>query len=200
MKRTQRINFDAMRKVPNLRPSLLAISIALVLAGCDNTEPMKIYQSPEQCAAENPGKQAECNSAFERALSEAERTGPKYKTQQDCAAEFAANQCVQSSSGGWFMPAMAGFMVGQVMSRPGYVPTPVYTSYNSRSSMSHGWYGADGARYGSSSSRTASVSPDSLKPKPAVSRTLSRGGFGAKASAKSSWGGSRSGGRSSWGG
>ncbi len=45
---------------------------------------------------------------------------------------------------------------------------------------------------------TYKVSKSSLKPKPVVTKTVSRGGFGSVASAKSSWGGGKRSG--SWGG
>jgi len=51
--------------------------------------------------------------------------------------------------------------------------------------------------------RKANVSKKAFEPKPAVKRTISRGGFGSKVAAKSNWGKSsgwgKSGGRS-WGG
>lgn len=193
MKRSKRINIEAMRKAPVLRPSVLAVSVALVLSGCSSQEPATVYQSVEQCTAENPGHEMDCELAYEKALAEAERTGPRYRTRSDCESEFSANQCIQSSSGGWFMPAMAGFLIGRSFySQPGYVPTPIYTSSSYRSRVAGGWYGADGTYYGSSSNRHTRVSPDTFKPKPAVTRTMSRGGFGSKAAAKSSWSSSRS--------
>ena len=88
-------------------------------------------------------------------------------------------------------------MLGQMLDGRRY-SSPVYTGYGN---LYGGYYGADGKRYGdySRNSRVSNVKvdPDAFKSKPRVTRTISRGGFGSKAAAKSSWGGSRSGG---WGG
>jgi len=60
---------------------------------------------------------------------------------------------------------------------------------------------SDGFVVGSPGQRNYKMPREALAPKPAVTRTISRGGFGAKASAKSNWGSSRASGSSrSWGG
>ena len=46
--------------------------------------------------------------------------------------------------------------------------------------------------------RSMRVSEKSLKPKPTVSKTMSRGGFGSSVRAKSSWGSSTK--KGGWGG
>ncbi|VUC74879.1 lipoprotein [Salmonella sp. NCTC 11881] len=73
-------------------------------------------------------KSAECTTAYNNALKEAERTAPKYATREDCVAEFGEGQCqqapaqagmapenqaqAQQSSGSFWMPLMAGYMMG----------------------------------------------------------------------------------------
>jgi len=59
--------------------------------------------------------------------------------------------------------------------------------------------GADGQDYGDQRRRSMRVNESSLKPKPTVSKTMSRGGFGSSVRAKSSWG-SASSKRGGWGG
>jgi uncharacterized protein YgiB involved in biofilm formation len=68
------------------------------------------------------GKAAECTTAYNNALKEAERTAPKYASREDCVAEFGEGQCQQApaqagvapenqaqaqSSGSFWMPLMA---------------------------------------------------------------------------------------------
>ena len=96
------------------------------------------------------------------------------------------------------MPFMAGFMVSQLLSPRPYYSQPIYTSYSPYSPFRSKWVTADGYVFdGDIRKRNYKVSPSVYKPKPTVTRTVSRGGFGSSVRAKSSWGSSsRSG---SWG-
>ncbi|MEH6469955.1 MAG: DUF1190 domain-containing protein [Halopseudomonas sp.] len=201
MKRTKQIDLQQMRKQPLYTVTKLAAAIGgvIALAGCgDNKVDAKIYASIDDCKNDNQGEADVCEAAYQRAVAESETTAPKYRSNNDCAAEFGNCEVRHDRNGNsWFMPALGGFMLGQMLDGRRY-SSPVYTGYGS---LYGGYYGADGKRYGdySRNSRVSNVkvSPDAFKPKPKVTRTISRGGFGSKAAAKSSWGGSRSGG---WGG
>lgn len=73
-----------------------------MLAGCEKSdETVSLYQNADDCSAANPGKAAECTTAYTNAVKEAERTAPKYATREDCVAEFGEGQCQQT-------PAQAG--------------------------------------------------------------------------------------------
>ncbi|MCH0622430.1 DUF1190 domain-containing protein, partial [Klebsiella pneumoniae] len=96
-------------------------------AGCEqNDETVSLYQNADDCASAT-GKAAECTTAYNNALKEAERTAPKYASREDCVAEFGEGQCQQApaqagmapenqaqaqSSGSFWMPLMAGYMMG----------------------------------------------------------------------------------------
>ncbi len=54
-----------------------------------------LYQNADDCSAANP-QSAECTTAYNNALKEAERTAPKYATREDCVAEFGEGQCQQA--------------------------------------------------------------------------------------------------------
>lgn len=205
MKRSRRIDLSrmrhfAMQRVP-VKPLALAVATATLFA-CSSRDPVLIYESVGQCIAENPDLDFECRAAIAQAEQQAKESGPKYATLEDCRAEFGADMCQpqQGPQGqSWFMPALAGFMLGRALDGGGYRSAPLYTS-ESRNSPAYGrWTGTDGSTYGSRSSRTARVGGDAFKPKPATTRTLSRGGFGSTVAAKSNWGGSRSS-RGGWGG
>lgn len=91
-----------------------------MLAGCEKSdETVSLYQNADDCSAANPCKSAECTTAYNNALKEAERTAPKYATREDCVAEFGEGQCqqaparwhgtrkpvqAQQSSGSFWMP------------------------------------------------------------------------------------------------
>ena len=193
MKRTKQINLAAMRKTATSKT--VALTGTLLLAGCGSTQEAVIFSSAEQCIAENPDSRAECEKAYDNAVAEAKRTAPKYSSQWACELEFGYNQCNQSqSNSGWFLPAMGGFLLGRALSGGGYDygrSSPLFGHRNS-------WVGSDGTSYGGRSDRRVNVSKGAFKPKPATTRTISRGGFGSKIQAKSSWGSSRS--RGSFGG
>jgi uncharacterized protein YgiB involved in biofilm formation len=202
VKRTKEINLHFMRKIgsparPLFKPLALAIA-ALSLAACTAKEEVKVVASVDDCKSNTSLTVEQCEAAYAKAVAEAERTGPKYRARADCEAEFGYQRCQQSHRGGLFMPLMAGFMVGNLLNNNrGYSYNPVY-QYRSGSSYSNNrLMTADGSVIGSPGKSSYSVNPSTLKSKPSVTRTVSRGGFGAKASAKSSWGGGKSKG---WGG
>ena len=205
MKRSKRIDLDLMRKVgssvpttPTLKPLAIAIA-ALLLTACGGKEEVKIVQSVDDCQNKTELTFEQCEAAYVKALAEAERTGPKYRSLSECETDFGTRQCRQSNQGGMFMPFMAGFMVSNLLSgRGGYGYNPVYHYQNSRSSYSNRLMTSDGAILGRPGRSSYNVSKSTLKPKPSVTRTVSRGGFGSKASAKSSWGGGKN--SSGWGG
>ncbi len=203
MKRSKRINLDRMRKGARFAIKPLAASIAAaILVGCGNSQEAEVFTSLEDCKVSNPEMAAECEKAYQSAMAESAKSGPKYTSSSSCEAEFGRYNCVPYNRGGnsWFMPALAGFMFARAFdNNDRYYSTPVYTSYHRHSPFYGQWTGPSGGTYGSVSRRKMSVSKDAFKPKPAVTKTMSRGGFGSKVAAKSRWsGGGKS--RSSWGG
>lgn len=205
MKRSRSIDISAMRKTAGLtvaaKPLALAIAAA-TFSGCSSNEPATVFKSVQECVEANAGTQEQCQQAHDDALAEAKRTGPKFTTRNDCEYNYGAGQCQQYNNNGQsvFIPLMAGYVLAQVIdeigdSRRYRSAAPLYSSYGD-------WIGVDGRHYGSSYTRRIKVSKQTFEPKPAVTKTMSRGGFGSKVAAKSNWGGSKkSGGWSrGWGG
>ena len=202
MKRSQNISLDFMRKAPRkvftkgFAFNSLALGIAVALTGCSQTEQVKIVKTVEDCVASTELTFEQCEITYQRALAEAERTGPKYNSANACEAEFGYGQC-QRSSGGFFMPFMAGYMVSSLMNNRQQAFNPVYRYQGSNSRNRNRIMTADGSVLGKNSNGSYTANKSSVsKRKPTVSRTVSRGGFGSTASAKSNWG-SKS---RSWGG
>jgi uncharacterized protein YgiB involved in biofilm formation len=198
-KRTKSIDLRAMRKSFSIKPLAIGVAGVLLSACSTNKEEAVVYNTLDDCISENPNAAAQCETAYQSALDEAARTGPKYNSSSDCEYEFGPNQCqqVRTSSGSFFMPFMAGYMVSSLLSpRPYY--QPMFTSYSRNSSYRYRWIGADGRDFGSLNKKRYRVSPSVFDKKPAVTRTMSRGGFGSSVRAKSSWG-SRSSSKG-WGG
>jgi uncharacterized protein YgiB involved in biofilm formation len=203
MKRSQSINVDRMRKFRkrfSVKPLTLAIA-ATTLVACDSVRDAKIYRDAAHCIEENPDLSEKCEAAYQKAKAEASRSSPKYRTESICESEFGLDNCIpyRSSDGhNWFMPAVAGFLLAKALDRNDYESSPLFTSYSRYSSGYGQWTTIDGSRYGQRRYGSIKVAGDTFKPKPAVTNTISRGGFGSTVSAKSSWGGSSF--RGGWGG
>ncbi len=200
-KRSTSININRMRKRFAVKPLALGVaSIFLSACGSDRQDAM-IYTSVDECIDENPSAADVCRAAYEDALAEAIRTGPKFASEYDCEYEFGPNQCrvYDTDSGSFFMPFMAGYMVSNLLSPSRYYHQPIYTSYSRHSPFRSRWILADGTVFkGDIRDRRYKVRESTFNKKPTVSRTMKRGGFGSSVRAKSSW--SSSSRKSSWGG
>ena len=200
MKRTKNINHAMFRKswgARHLTPVALAVTAVFMLAGCEqNDETVKMYQNADDCSSANPGKSAECKTTYDNALKEAARTAPKYASREDCVAEFGEGQCqqapaqagvatenqaqAQQSGGSFWMPLMAGYMMGRLMGGgAGYAQQPLFSSKNPASPAYGQYTDASGKSYGAAQpGRSATVSKTAMAPKPATTTTVTRGGFG----------------------
>ena len=200
MKRTKNINHAMFRKswgARHLTPVALAVTAVFMLAGCEqNDETVKMYQNADDCASANPDKSAECKTTYDNALKEAARTAPKYASREDCVAEFGEGQCqqapaqagmatenqaqAQQSGGSFWMPLMAGYMMGRLMGGgAGYAQQPLFSSKNPASPAYGQYTDASGKSYGAAQpGRSATVSKTAMAPKPATTSTITRGGFG----------------------
>ncbi|OEE81780.1 hypothetical protein A1OQ_20555 [Enterovibrio norvegicus FF-162] len=199
MKRSQQVIKPRLRK--SWRPAVPSVTVAAIVlvSGCsDNGKEMDIYANVTDCIDANPSYTNECRAAYQDAVDDAASTAPKYATRNDCASEFGYDNCVRAPQNNWFMPAMAGFMFGRAINNRPYYQQPMFSSTFPGSRYYGDWTSSDGYSYGKKSrSSKVYVPQDHLKQKPAVSKTISRGGFGSKVAAKSSWSRSSSKG---WGG
>ncbi len=203
MKRTTKINRASFRKkwsANHLTPVALAITTVILLAGCEQKdETVALYQNADDCSQANPGKSAQCTTAFNNAKLEAAKTAPKYASREDCVAEFGEGQCQQaqaglgstnaeSSSGGSFwMPLMAGYMMGRMMSGGLGSQQPLFTSRAAGNPANGKFVDATGKSYGpATTGRSMTVPKSALTPKPATTHTVTRGGFGETVAKQSS--------------
>ncbi|EPA3164636.1 DUF1190 family protein [Yersinia enterocolitica] len=179
-------------------------------------ETVSLYQNADDCSAANPSKSAECTTAYNTALQEAAKTAPKYATREDCVAEFGESQCTQApaqagmvptsssssettaaaphsettaaapqQSGSMWMPLMAGYMMGRMMG--GGASQPLFTSKAPNSPANGKFVDATGKNFGSATTgRTMTVPRTAMAPKPAVTNTITRGGFGDSVAKQSS--------------
>lgn len=210
MKRSVNVNLSVLRKKPRTlraqaaRPLAVAIA-AISIAGCSSKEDVKLVTSVEQCYSDTDLTRQQCQEAYARAVKTAECTGPKYTSLAECEKQHGSNACQSSknsSGSSIFLPMVAGFMVGQMLSdnRGYYNYNPIYRNDTRYYDRYRGYNRdldidintrSDQYRSGSKYSTTSSTQSKQTT-------TASRGGFGSKASAKSSWGGGKSSG--GWGG
>lgn len=165
-----------------------------MLTACDEAdETVALYTTAEQCSAANPSQAGECTTAYNNALEEAAKTAPKYATREDCVAEFGEAQCTQAptelannsqqqpaqASGSFWMPLMAGYMMGRMMGGGAAASQPLFTSRNPASPANGKFVDATGKNYGSATGgRSMTVPKTAMAPKPATTTTTTRGGFG----------------------
>lgn len=195
MKRTKSINQEIFRKSWRsypVAPLALAISAVFMLSGCEKSdETVAMYQNADDCSRSTPSMREQCTTTYHKALKEAEKTAPKYATREDCVAEFGDAQCTQApaqagmvagsqSSGSVWMPLMAGYMVGRMIGGAGFAQQPLLTSQNAASLANGKFVDATGKSYGAvtAGGRTTTVPKTAMAPKPVVTHTITRGGFG----------------------
>lgn len=206
MKRTSFLNLKHMRK--RTRIFVLAPVSLAVMSACSSgssEEEVKFVTSVDDCVSSTSLNEMECQAAYQQAVEDAQSTAPRYTSERDCVNEFG--NCERN--GNFFVPFMTGYIVSEIIDEVGdaYERKHRYKhSYPAYLYSGGGRYRnkimtSDGFVVGSPGQRSYKMSRESLKPKPAVTRTISRGGFGAAASAKSNWGSSKAKSSSrSWGG
>lgn len=213
-KRTKDIHHSAFRKTwreYRLAPVAIAVGAVFMLSACEETdETVSLYTNADQCIESNPSQSDQCTLAYNNALQEASKTAPKYATREDCVAEFGEAQCTQapqaagmapssnsgaeqqtaqaSSGGSFWMPLMAGYMMGRMMGGGTPAAQPLFSSKSPTSPANGKFVDATGKNYGSTANagRSMNVPKTAMAPKPATTSTVTRGGFGESVSKQSS--------------
>ena len=189
MKRTKNINQETFRKSwrsYRVAPVALAISAVFMLAGCEKSdETVSLYQNADDCSRANPSMSEQCTTSYNNALKEAAKTAPKYATREDCVAEFGEAQCTQApaqagmaaesqSSGSFWMPLMAGYMMGRLMGGSGFAQQPLFTSKNAASPANGKFVDASGKSYGPATVGETVAKQTSMQRSSATSNSGSR--------------------------
>lgn len=111
---------------------LMGTAMAAGLAACgDDAQEPKLYTDFAACVAERT--EAECREAERQAQTQHAQAAPRFTSLATCEAQMGPGNCVSApgqvvgdagSGGGWFMPAIAGFLLGRALS--GGSAMPVY--------------------------------------------------------------------------
>lgn len=175
---------------------------AFALTGCkEDTVNASVHQNEQACVSAGFDA-ASCASEFKAAQTTHDQTAPRYDSLAVCEEQHGAGACEapvanSGSSGGIFMPMLAGYMVGSMLSNNSntaagvagrVAPKPLYKS------ATGGYASADGKvtsprLSGTSTTRASAMTRPSLTKNAApMSRATvaTRGGFGG---ARASFGG-----------
>lgn len=185
MKRSRSIELAIMSTVP------LALSACVPRDPIEAKSPL-IYQSVQQCIDEHRVAEDVCRRAYDQSTAQNAKDAPHFSSLDDCAARYGYDQChsYRGSDGShWFMPALAGYMIGTALQRNrddrranyggGWSSEPVYKERGDRGA----WRTGDGETVGHGNGARGPAAT------PSTAETLSRGGFGSSAAARGSWGG-----------
>ena len=156
---------------------------ALTLSACEEPKTdTAIFETVEQCVAEQGITAEQCYGEFNAAKAQHAEVAPKYASRADCEADFGAEGCEVSpyrtnAGGSVFMPLMAGFMMGQMMGGRAYTQ-PLYRSGDD----SKNFRTANNRSVGGVIGRTQVAERAAGRPAQKL-YTQQRGGFGARARA-----------------
>ncbi|HZH26616.1 MAG TPA: DUF1190 domain-containing protein [Azospirillaceae bacterium] len=182
---------------------LVGTALAGALTACQEEPQERFYASFAECTRDNP--EQECRTAEEQATARHREQAPRFATREACEEQMGPDNCqevpadptpgagpnLQSPGGGWFMPALMGYMIGRSLGGPSYLPVYVdrdgYSYAGGRrwgtlSRRDHAAWRAGGWRpgYRSAGQPPASVSPrvDVRPPASFGAQTAPRSGAG----------------------
>jgi len=151
------------------------------LAACGEPEvEAAIFENIQQCISNGDASPEQCEQNFREAKSQHASVAPKYENQEDCQADFGAGKCEPapyrtSSGSSVFMPLMAGYMMGSMLSgRSSMGSQPLYRSTKSPGTFRTADNRSAGNRTGRTNVARSATSRPSVK-----TATRSRGGFGS---------------------
>ncbi len=164
------------------RIALLGAASVIALAGCQE-EQAEIVVFDDRAACEASGTEAEvCEAQYAQAAAEHDETAPRYDAVAVCEAEHGASACIEDEQRpSIFMPLMAGFLMGQVLSG-GFASRAMVPAAGT------GYSTTDGGTRASSLSGRGTVAASTLTSRGASTRTAAPmtrssvargGGFGA---------------------
>jgi len=189
-----------MKRSRNVALVLLAGS----LAGCDD-KPKEdtVFQTMADCR--QVYDEGVCREKFDQATTLHAQSAPHFESKAQCEALYGETGCSQTGdrvagapAGGWFVPAMMGFMIGRALSAP---PVPLYygpagvpqpgRDREERPVYSGGTYyggvsGSSGRPFSAGASSTAGTRTASLSTPSAAAERSGFGGTGRSYSSSSS--------------
>ncbi len=201
-----------MKRSKKVALMLMVPTTTLMLASCgEKPTQALVFSSAEECAAMLTTQGAEqCYADFRAAQALHPHVAPKYANRNECETDFGAGQCEpvpqqQAGSSGFFMPMMMGYLAGQMFNRQGApmggqaqqqaapatasaaerngVRTqPLYKSRDDRGTFRTATNTPVARQSGA-----VNIRPSQVQPR--VGQFVQRGGFGAQATSRQTYGG-----------
>ena len=171
-----------MKVVDLLKLALLSVIVPTLVACAETQEDVLAYPSVEACIAGGQQDETVCRAEFEKAQKLHNEVAPRYSSASQCYSDFGYDRCRRRSGSSVWLPFMMGYMLAP-RGGPAYISTqPLYRP----SSDPNGYYTGGAGRIGrvSASGRTKVASSKANQPA-ARTRTVARGGFGARAAGRS---------------
>jgi uncharacterized protein YgiB involved in biofilm formation len=171
----------ALKRSATIRLVLMGAA-ALSLTACEDEVPAGVFETAEQCITSGQYDRTRCEAAFAEAQQEHQRVAPRFASRAECEEEFGAQKCqpapetAQSGGSGFFMPLMAGYMLGNLMRGPGYFSQPLYRQPGAGQTF----YGAGGSPVATGTGQTR-VAESAIRSQPTAIGNVQRGGFGSQA-------------------
>lgn len=198
-----------IRKLPKRSRTIalyLAGATVFALAGCVEEEvDAAAFPDLQSCKdAANAGgafSTLECESAFVAAQQLQAETAPRYDSLEVCEEQHGVGSCGDeaqvtgtSGGGGIFMPLLAGYLMGNMMSRGATASQAVQPLYKTTDGR---FTNATGSSTYASNTGTGTLAASQFAKAPATigkapmtkATVAARGGFGASASGRTSTGG-----------
>ncbi|WP_281827101.1 DUF1190 domain-containing protein [Jannaschia rubra] len=103
------------------RIALLGAASVMALAGCQEEQAeVVVFDDPAACTASGVDPRT-CEEQFAEARAEHAETAPRYDALAVCEEEHGADACIEDEQRpSVFMPLMAGFLMGQLLSGRGF--------------------------------------------------------------------------------
>jgi uncharacterized protein YgiB involved in biofilm formation len=178
-----------MSRANTFKFGLLGATALTIVACGEAKEEVLAYDSLQACI--NAGQQDEtvCRTEFAEAEKLHEEVAPRYDRAGDCNSDFGYNRCYQhrtSAGSSVWLPFMMGYMLAPRSGRGIISTQPLYRPTSDPNQL----YTAGNGRVGSVSANGRAQVANSQVSRPAVrTRTVARGGFGARATRGFSAGG-----------
>ncbi|MDP6351732.1 MAG: DUF1190 domain-containing protein [Alphaproteobacteria bacterium] len=174
-----------MKRSITFKMAILGAS-ALTLGSCgESNEEVLTYDSVEACIGAGIQDESTCRAEFDKAKTLHEEVAPRYQTSSSCYGDFGYDRCYrqQTSAGSFWLPFMVGYMLAPRISSAAIYSQPLYrpSSDPSRFYTSGGVGVSTVSRDG-----RAQVAKSQVSQPRARTRTVARGGFGARSTSSAS--------------
>ncbi len=159
---------------------------AMTLSACgESKEEVLTYDSVEACIAAGVQDESICRAEFDKAKALHEKVAPRYQASSTCYGDFGYDRCYrrQTSTGSIWLPFMVGYMLAPRGSSAAIYSQPLYRP----SRNPNQFYTSGGAGVGNvSRDGRAQVAKSQVSQPRARTRTVARGGFGARSTSAAS--------------